>query len=80
MGKTANFARPKGSGGKDHSKDAHFAVVHYAGDFDVVVVIVVVVVVVVVIVVVVVQQPWHYQQQRRQHELFPMYQQYITMT
>jgi myosin heavy subunit len=32
MGKTANFARPKGSGGKDHSKDAHFAVVHYAGN------------------------------------------------
>ena len=31
MGKTANFSRPKGSGGKDHSKDAHFAVTHYAG-------------------------------------------------
>ena len=49
MGKTSNFARPKGSGGKDHSKDAHFAVVHYAGDFDAVVAVVVSVVVVVVL-------------------------------
>ena len=32
MGKTPNFSRPKGTGGKDHSKDAHFAVTHYAGN------------------------------------------------
>jgi myosin heavy subunit len=31
MGKSANFSRPKGSGGKDHLKDAHFAITHYAG-------------------------------------------------
>ena len=29
MGKTNSFAKPKGS--KDPSKDAHFAIVHYAG-------------------------------------------------
>ena len=33
LGKTPNFCRPKGGGGKDHStKDAHFAVMHYAGE------------------------------------------------
>jgi len=32
MGKTSNFARPKGSGGKSQAKEAHFAVVHYAGE------------------------------------------------
>jgi hypothetical protein len=31
LGKTPNFSRPKSTGGKDHSKDAHFAVIHYAG-------------------------------------------------
>jgi myosin heavy subunit len=30
MGKTPSFANAKG-GGKDASKEAHFAVVHYAG-------------------------------------------------
>ena len=32
LGKTPNFCRPKAGGGKDHSKDAHFAVMHYAGE------------------------------------------------
>ena len=31
MGKTANFVNPKGS--KDPAKEAHFAIVHYAGNF-----------------------------------------------
>ena len=31
MGKTSNFVNPKGS--KDPAKEAHFAIVHYAGNF-----------------------------------------------
>ena len=31
MGKTNSFAKPKGN--KDPSKDAHFAIVHYAGTY-----------------------------------------------
>ena len=30
MGKSSNFVKPKG-GGKDPSKEAHFAIMHYAG-------------------------------------------------